>query len=947
MPKVSVIMPVYNGEKFVAQAVESVLSQSFIDFEFIIIDDASTDNTSQVLRQFDDPRIKLVTNSENIGIARSRNKGLKISHGEYIAVQDADDISHPDRFALQAKFLDEHPDMAAVGSWYVVIDEEGEELGRVKLWTRNDDIRAVLLKKNQFAHGSAMIRRECLEAIGGYRHIEYCTDYDLFLRLAERYKLANLPRYLYKWRKHADQKATNSELSRFYAQMVREAARERGKLPEEHDGKKIKLAVCCGHLSTGGMPRYVLNHLKHLVSRRYDVWVFEGSYAGIDEIRDQIRALPHIKFHSINPADFPEFARMERFDVVHYHDWPHEHRSREIPSVETVHSPFSTPGPADHYVVVDPALTDKLSVPSDSITYVPSPVDEDVFDLNSFREINRQKLMEELELPADKRVVVYTAVVAPHKGHEELLKHWKLDEAVLVFVGPLADNFKDYWQPLVDRYAGETIRFVGATRDVDKYLAVADVYVSPSKAEGCPIAVLEAAAMKVPLVLSDIPGHRSLFEEHEAIFARTPSELVDAVKVILKDNELAESMSKAAREKVLNKHSAFAHALQMDEIYEKLVARKPVRGMEFIEGIYGDRFFVMFNVYPTFYIPRPVVGDFRVRILDDDGNSIYETEINKHFLSSHCWAQAFRRDWGRYKFEVYERDEKVWEKELELEGQRVKIINQSPALGDMLAWVPYVFEFADKYKLERVNVVSPNLSNDRVEVLKMLETDRVKFEDTRIFDHVITLGAYKANEVKRDYRVLKLQEMATDILGLPFEERRLDLSGLAGSPIISGDYVCIAPKASVRPKEWNCPGGWQRLVNWLRSQGFKVVWISKEPCELEGVKDRSGDKALIERITELKHAKFFIGVSSGLSWLAWSVGTHVFMINGPTYDWHEFENNVDHISRLDVCRGCWNDLNFQKPGHCPRDRYYECTRFIYPEMVARRIEEWLGRSSKS
>ena len=228
MPRVSVIMPVYNGEKFVGEAIESILNQTFSDFELIIIDDASTDGTLEVVRKFPDGRIRIIRNHENIGIARSRNKGLREAQGEYIAVHDSDDISYPERFELQVKFLDNHPEVAAVGSWYVVIDENGEELERVKLWTRDDDIKAVLLKKNQFAHGAMMIRKECLKAVGGYRHIERCEDYDLCLRLAERYKLANLPRFLYKYRRHPGQ-AVNDELLEFYAQMVREAAEERGK----------------------------------------------------------------------------------------------------------------------------------------------------------------------------------------------------------------------------------------------------------------------------------------------------------------------------------------------------------------------------------------------------------------------------------------------------------------------------------------------------------------------------------------------------------------------------------------------------------------------------------------------------------------------------------------------------------------------------------------------
>jgi glycosyltransferase involved in cell wall biosynthesis len=116
-PKISVVMPVYNGKEYLALAVESILRQTFADFEFIIINDGSTDNSADIAASYEDPRIKLLHNDKNLGLIPSFNRGLENSRGEYIARMDADDIAFPDRFKKQVAFLDDHPDIALCGSW--------------------------------------------------------------------------------------------------------------------------------------------------------------------------------------------------------------------------------------------------------------------------------------------------------------------------------------------------------------------------------------------------------------------------------------------------------------------------------------------------------------------------------------------------------------------------------------------------------------------------------------------------------------------------------------------------------------------------------------------------------------------------------------------------------------------------------------------------------------
>jgi len=200
-PRVSVLMSVYNGARYLRDAVDSILGQTFTDFEFIIVDDGSTDETPAILNSYTDPRIVRLRNETNIGLTRSLNKGLVVARGEYVARQDADDVSLPRRLAKQVEFLDGHPVIGLVGSAYEEFYEDGRLQRAVQMPLQPADIREQLFYGHCFCHGSAMARIRCLHAVGDYdEEYEVAQDRDLWLRLAERFDLANLPEVLYKLR---------------------------------------------------------------------------------------------------------------------------------------------------------------------------------------------------------------------------------------------------------------------------------------------------------------------------------------------------------------------------------------------------------------------------------------------------------------------------------------------------------------------------------------------------------------------------------------------------------------------------------------------------------------------------------------------------------------------------------------------------------------------------
>ena len=203
-PIITVVMTVYNGEPFLEEAVQSILGQTFSDFEFLIVDDASDDNSLEIVRGHakKDDRIKIIANKKNIGLTRSLIHAIETAEGEYIARQDCDDISAPQRLEKQLAFLEQNPDYGAVGTHAVKIDESGRVIRKAIVPGPWMIIKYLLRFRNCFFHGSMMFSKADYILAGGYREfISAGQDYDFFLRLSKVRKIRNLPEYLYSWRR--------------------------------------------------------------------------------------------------------------------------------------------------------------------------------------------------------------------------------------------------------------------------------------------------------------------------------------------------------------------------------------------------------------------------------------------------------------------------------------------------------------------------------------------------------------------------------------------------------------------------------------------------------------------------------------------------------------------------------------------------------------------------
>jgi autotransporter strand-loop-strand O-heptosyltransferase len=307
------------------------------------------------------------------------------------------------------------------------------------------------------------------------------------------------------------------------------------------------------------------------------------------------------------------------------------------------------------------------------------------------------------------------------------------------------------------------------------------------------------------------------------------------------------------------------------------------------------------------------------------------------------WARVNRRWFTEWRLLV-SRDGVVYlDHRFDCRGKRVYIAMDSNCLGDNIAWIPYAREFSRKHQCQViVSTFFNDLFKEEYPELTFVEPGDTVNDLYAMYE----VGCYsppwggprELNPI--DYRTIPLQKVAADILGLHFVELRPKVTfDRSVSP--KANYVCLSEHSTAGAKLWHSPGGWQRVVDFLNAQGYRVAVISKEKTELQNVIDFTGNFPIRERATVLCHAKMFIGLASGLAWLAWAVNTPVILISGFSEVWAEFRSGLIRLQNQNVCHGCWNNTRFEFdkgdwdwcPNHNGTERKFECSKSIPPEAV--------------
>jgi len=202
-PRVSVIMPVYNADFFLGQAIESILGQTFTDFEFVIVDDGSRDRSWEIIEAYAraDARIRAFRNAENFKLSKTLNRAIEASRGEYLVRMDSDDVSMPERLAIQVAFMDANPEVGVSGGTMQIINEQDKRIGVRRYYATDAEIRAHLFRFSPFSHPTIILRHAVLDKAGGYEHcFNPAEDYELYFRLGRISKFGNVPQTLLRYR---------------------------------------------------------------------------------------------------------------------------------------------------------------------------------------------------------------------------------------------------------------------------------------------------------------------------------------------------------------------------------------------------------------------------------------------------------------------------------------------------------------------------------------------------------------------------------------------------------------------------------------------------------------------------------------------------------------------------------------------------------------------------
>jgi len=353
---------------------------------------------------------------------------------------------------------------------------------------------------------------------------------------------------------------------------------------------------------------------------------------------------------------------------------------------------------------------------------------------------------------------------------------------------------------------------------------------------------------------------------------------------------------------------------------------------------------------------------YQIQFINKENNKL----IHESIISNNMWTKTNIQYFIDYKIIITDlKENQVVEHDFNAKDKKVYIHFASSALGDTIAWFPYAEEFRKKHQCKLVVSTFHNEmfqeNYPEIAFIKPGTTVQNLYAMYEVGWHYNENEEVDTNKNISDFKRIGLQECSSETLGITYSEIKPKLTYKNTGPTIEGDYVIIAPHGSAHAKYWNYPGGWQTVIDHLNNQGYKVVMITSEPLgdewhdsklggTLTGVIDKTGNHPLSERANDMMNAKAFIGIGSGLSWLAWALETPVVMISGFSEPYSEFEDCERITAPKDKCSGCFNRIRLNAgdwewcPDHKDTDRMFECTKSITPNIVINAIDRQLKNS---
>ena len=720
---------------------------------------------------------------------------------------------------------------------------------------------------------------------------------------------------------------------------------------------KLKILFLAPHLSTGGMPAFLLKRIENIIKHE-ELELFVVEYTNFsDEYVVQKNKIKEL----IKPENFftlgedkyslMEIIKSNNIDIVHsdeilegfgqvvpdslLNDLYDNSRTWKI--VETCHNVWFNPNTSkrfnpDGYAFCTP--WHKMSTFSQMPSYsevIEHPIENKVPTLEEKRQAK-----EVLGLDPNKKHIINVGLWTSGKNQKEgveLAKQLEQSnpEIQFHFIGNQAINFAEYWGPIMSDIPSN-VTVWGERHDTDLFMRAADVFMFNSTWECNPLVVREAISHGLKIISRNLPQYMDMF---------TPYITQINDDIVTTKSKLLSLLDSESTYQVIDGSSEFEN--KYVDFY-KNVKNLPITSQtKFIPKPEIIQYFVN---NPFLEIKGESNSKFKVEFYDESGRCHYSEE-----LSSNHWIRLNREYFTKWNTKIWESGKLIYDNTLDLKGKKVYISLESSSLGDTLAWVPYIREFKDKNKCHLVvSTFMNNLFRDTYPDIEFVEpgTGVSGLYAMYKLGWFYKDGEFDLARNPNDFRIMPLQKTASDILGLEYKETKALLKFPNGK---KEKKVGIGIHSTAQAKYWNNPTGWQEVVDYLKSKGYDVVLYSRENDGYMGnnhpvgIRKFESDGTIESVINDMATCEFFVGLGSGLSWLSWSIGLPTVLISGFSQEYSETTTDTYRVINKSVCHGCFNShrLDSGDWNWCPiyknTERQFECTKEITSQMVIEKINE--------
>lgn len=695
-----------------------------------------------------------------------------------------------------------------------------------------------------------------------------------------------------------------------------------------------KYLFIAGHLSTGGAPKYLLWLINKIKNEGNIVKVIEWNINSDQYVvqRNQIIDLVGLEnficvgtyyendeiFYN-NEKNIINLIQNYKPDYIHLNDYI-EQFAIKMPSKQFIDFLYSS----DRCYKICETLHTSSRDPNDKIYWPDEFWFCSKYHINLYKNSNIPAYLYEMEIEKKSRPNRNTTLVSlgldPDKIHilQVGLFHKNKNQK---FTFDLAKKFLN--EKIEFHFLGnhcyinecdidqnqKNCRLWGERSDVDLFMSCMDLFILPSFEELNPISLKEALSWDMKCLISRLKTFDHI--KNDLVY------FLDDIDPFLFISTLLNNHTMIQKENDSDKNTfnySFADGPRVD--------------------ILGDQKF-----------------KYKVYFIDLDSDQIHHEGI----ISNNMWISCNIKYYCKWRIKIENLNlNTVTMYDLDLSNSDVQIINESPSLGDMISWVPLLKEFKKKHNCN-IDFFTPNkdLFDKVYPEINFYNYNDDKIKYTKIYKTSYQIGCFDPEKqylCKKDYRQLGLQQIGSTILGLEDKEIIADIVVKNKSRLLEDKYVCISTASTAGCKHWHRKNGWQDVVDYLNTLGYKVVVLQKEPLDymdLKGLQNviHPTTYNIHEAITWLYNCEFFIGLSSGVSWLAWALKKEVIMISGFTKSHNEF-NNKYRIINENVCNGCWNNTRYKFDAGdwnwCPilKDSYrkFECSTEITFDMVKEKID---------